>query len=121
MDELDPDFAELFEPTQRPPCQLYLVSPAEVDEAFADRLRAALDGGPVAAFQLRIKGTSDEAVLRSAERLMPICAERQVAFILNDRMDLAKACGADGVHLGQGDGDPSEARALLGPAGWSQT
>jgi thiamine-phosphate pyrophosphorylase len=115
-DALDPDFAELFEPTQRPPCQLYLVSPAEVDEGFADRLRSALDGGPVAAFQLRMKGASDEAVLRAADRLMPVCAEREVAFILNDRMDLAQACGADGVHLGQGDGDPREARALLGPA-----
>ena len=114
-DELDPDFAELFEPTERPPCQLYLVSPAQVDAAFAERLKAALDGGRVAAFQLRIKGGADHDVLRAAERLMPVCAERQVAFILNDRMDLAKACGADGVHLGQGDGDPREARALLGP------
>jgi thiamine-phosphate pyrophosphorylase len=48
---------------------------------------------------------------------MPLCAERGTAFILNDRMDLAKKCGADGVHLGQGDGDPKAARALLGPSG----
>jgi len=113
--ELDSGFAELFQPTERPPCQLYLVSPAAIDVGFADRLKAALDGGPVAAFQLRLKDASDDEVLRAAEALMPVCASSEVAFILNDRMDLAKACGADGVHLGQGDGDAREARALLGP------
>ena len=112
---LDPDFASRFEPADRPPCQLYLVSPAGMAEDFDDRLKSALDGGTVAAFQLRLKGLPDDEVLRAAERLMPICAAREVAFILNDRMDLAHACGADGVHLGQGDGDPREARRLLGP------
>jgi thiamine-phosphate pyrophosphorylase len=81
---------------------------------FDDQLRAAIGAGPVAAFQLRMKDAPDEEILRTAERLMPICAAADVAFILNDRMDLAKACGADGVHLGQGDGDPREARRLLG-------
>jgi len=114
--ELAPDFAEMFEPAARAPCQLYIVSPASIGPDFADTLKAALDGGPVAAFQLRLKDVPDEEVLRAAERLMPVCAERETAFILNDRMDLAKACGADGVHLGQSDGDPREARRLLGPA-----
>jgi len=115
-DELDPGFAALFEPAARAPCQLYLISPAQLGEDFTDTLAAALDGGPVAAFQLRLKDVPDEEVMRAAERLMPVCAAREVAFILNDRMDLAKACGADGVHLGQSDGDPRDARALLGPA-----
>jgi thiamine-phosphate pyrophosphorylase len=97
-------------------CQLYLISPAACDDSFADTLKAALDAGSVAAFQLRLKQVSDDAILRAAERLMPICAGREIAFIINDRMDLAKRCGADGVHLGQGDGDPREARALLGPS-----
>ena len=113
---LDPGFAARFGDEQRGPCQLYLISPPRIDEAFGGALRAALDGGPVAAFQLRMKDASDDEILRAAERLMPVCAEREVAFILNDRMDLAKACGADGVHLGQGDGDPKEARLLLGPS-----
>ena len=113
---LDPGFAARFEAGRRGPCQLYLVSPVRIGDAFDAQLRAALDGGPVAAFQLRIKDASDDQILKAAERLMPICAEREVAFILNDRMDLAKACGADGVHLGQGDGDPREARQLLGAA-----
>lgn len=113
---LDPDFASRFEARERGPCQLYLISPPSIGDDFADHLAKALDGGPVAAFQLRLKGASDAAILRAAERLVPICAEHEVAFILNDRMDLAKACGADGVHLGQGDGSPREARALLGPS-----
>jgi thiamine-phosphate pyrophosphorylase len=115
-DFLDPGFAEQFEPAARGPCQLYLVSPLAAGGDFADQLKAALDGGPVAAFQLRMKDVGELEILRAAERLIPVCAERDVAFILNDRTDLAKACGADGVHLGQSDGDPREARALLGPA-----
>ena len=113
---LDPGFADRFAPAERGPCRLYLISPERHGEDFPDRLKAALDGELVAAFQLRLKGLADEEILRAAERLIPICAERDVAFILNDRMDLAKSSGADGVHLGQGDGDPREARALLGPA-----
>jgi thiamine-phosphate pyrophosphorylase len=120
MDEddltLDPQFATRFEPVEANPCRLYLVSPESIDERFDDRLRQALDGGQVAAFQLRLKNVSDDVVMRTAERLIQICGERDVAFILNDRMDLAKACGADGVHLGQGDGDPRQARLLLGPS-----
>nr|WP_295660270.1 thiamine phosphate synthase [Polymorphobacter sp.] len=111
---LDPGFGERFERQRRPKCQLYIVSPPVIDGGFADRLRAALGAGPVAAFQLRMKDVSDDAILRAAETLLPICNEHEVAFILNDRMDLAKACGADGVHLGQSDGSVKDARALLG-------
>ena len=114
-DELDPRFAALFEPAPRPPCQLYLVSPERLEDGFADRFEAALDGGPVAAFQLRLKGLDDHAIARAAEPLQRLCAARDVAFIVNDSMALAKRIGADGVHLGQSDGDPREARALLGP------
>src|SRR5687767_5511842 len=115
-DELDPGFAELFEPAARAPSQLYLISPPRIGDDFPDRLDAALGGGPVAAFQLRLKGAADEEIVWAAERLIPVCAARETAFILNDRIDLARACGADGVHLGQSDGDPREARRLLGPA-----
>ena len=114
---LDPSFAARFDTKdRRPACQLYLISPPAIDADFPDKLAAALDAGRVAAFQLRLKDASDEGILKAAETLMPICAARDVAFILNDRMDLAKACGADGVHLGQDDGDPREARKLLGPS-----
>jgi thiamine-phosphate pyrophosphorylase len=115
-DPLDPDFAELFEPSMRPACQLYLISPPDVGGAFPDRLDRALSGGPVAAFQFRVKGVDQHEAARLAEPLQPICEAHEVAFIVNDDMALAKRLGADGVHLGQGDGDPREARALLGPS-----
>jgi thiamine-phosphate pyrophosphorylase len=115
-DPLDPEFARLFEPSSRPPCQLYLISPPDVGGDFPDRLEQALAGGPVAAFQFRVKGIDQHEAARLAEPLQGICEAREVAFIVNDDMALAKRIGADGVHLGQGDGDPREARMLLGAA-----
>ncbi|BBD97358.1 thiamine phosphate synthase [Sphingobium amiense] len=112
---LDPHFADQFEQGFRPACQLYLISPPVIDERFTDQLRAAFEGGDVAAFQLRLKGLDEDAVARAAEPLQRLCAEREVAFIINDSAALAKKLGADGVHLGQGDGSPKDARALLGP------
>ncbi|MEI6485184.1 MAG: thiamine phosphate synthase [Sphingomonadales bacterium] len=113
---LPSDFADRFDQDPRPACQLYIVSPPQIVlPAFVDSLKAALDGGPVAAFQLRLKDVPDDQVLRACEALLPVCRAADVAFILNDRADLAKQAGADGVHLGQGDGSIAEARALLGP------
>jgi thiamine-phosphate pyrophosphorylase len=113
---LDPDFAARFDRGKRPGCQLYLISPLDVSGAFPDALAAALDAGPVAAFQLRVKDIDQHEAARLAEPLQKLCAARDVAFIVNDSMALAKRIGADGVHLGQDDGDPREARLLLGPA-----
>lgn len=112
---LDPGFASRFERERRPACQLYIVSPEGIDEGFDERLKQALGGGSVAAFQLRLKGVNDDHILRTAEALMPVAQAHDVAFLLNDRMDLAARLGCDGVHLGQSDGDPVAARALLGP------
>ncbi len=112
---LDPDFAARFADAHRPPCQLYLVSPLDVTGGFPDALAAALDAGPVAAFQFRVKGVDQHEAARLAEPLLAICRAREVAFIVNDDMGLAKRLGADGVHLGQDDGDPREARQMLGP------
>ena len=114
---LDPDFAASFRrDDRRPPCQLYLVSPLDVSGGFPDRLARALDAGPVAAFQFRVKDVDQHAAAMLAEPLQRICADRDVAFLVNDSIGLAKRLGADGVHLGQDDGDPREARAALGPA-----
>lgn len=113
---LDPGFGSRFDPQPRPPCQLYVVSPpAIVLPDFTEALKAALGGGPVAAFQLRLKDVGDDAVLRACEALLPVCNAHDVAFILNDSAALAKKAGADGVHLGQSDGSLKEARDLLGP------
>jgi thiamine-phosphate pyrophosphorylase len=112
---LDPSFADKFERGFRPPCQLYLISPPAIDDGFTARLAQAFDGGEVAAFQLRLKGIDEDAIARAAEPVQKLCAERDVAFIINDSIALAQRLAADGVHLGQGDGDPREARKLLGP------
>jgi thiamine-phosphate pyrophosphorylase len=98
----------------RPPCQLYLLSPPSIDVSFGDRLKAVAEAVPVAAFQLRLKDIDDHAVARAGESLRRLCADLDIAFIVNDSIALAKRLGADGVHLGQGDGDPREARDVLG-------
>ncbi len=112
---LDPGFGERFQRDRRPACQLYLVSPLDVGGNFPDKLRAALAGGPVAAFQFRVKDLDEDQAARLAEPLRAICAEADVAFLVNDSAALAKRLGADGVHLGQSDGSVKEARDLLGP------
>jgi thiamine-phosphate pyrophosphorylase len=95
-------------------CQLYLISPLDVGGDFPQRLIRALDAAPVAAFQFRVKGMDQHEAARLAAPLQAICAEREVAFIVNDDVALAKRIGADGVHLGQGDGSAKEAREILG-------
>ncbi len=116
MDEAEYDPIEFPPPPRTEPAKLYLISPQEVGGAFADRLKAALEPGIAAAFQLRVKNVGEHELARLAEPLQRICAELNVAFIVNDSMSLAKRLGADGVHLGQSDGDIREARALLGPS-----
>lgn len=95
-------------------CQLYLISPLDVGGDFPARLARALDAGPVAAFQFRIKGIDEHRAVDLAAPLQAICAEREIAFIVNDSIPLARRIRADGVHLGQKDGDVREAREALG-------
>lgn len=116
MNEDEADLSIFPPPARTAPAKLYLISPQDVGAAFPDRLRAALDGGEVAAFQLRVKDVEEHQLARLAEPLQRLCVDHDCAFIVNDSMGLAKRLGADGVHLGQSDGDPREARALLGPA-----
>lgn len=95
-------------------CQLYLISPLDVRGDFPDQLESALSAGPVAAFQFRVKDIDQHEAAALAEPLQAICAAHDVAFIVNDSVALAKRLKADGVHLGQGDGDVREAREILG-------
>jgi thiamine-phosphate pyrophosphorylase len=117
MDEIDDfDPMEFPIPARTEPCSLYLISPQDVGDGFPDRLKAAVEPEVATAFQLRVKDTDEHQLARLAEPLLRICADAGVAFIVNDSMALAKRLGADGVHLGQSDGDVREARALLGPS-----
>ncbi|HUC67639.1 MAG TPA: thiamine phosphate synthase [Stellaceae bacterium] len=95
--------------------RLYLITPPQlVPAAFADALARALDAGDVACVQLRLKDVDDDAIRRAADALRPVTQARGVAFLMNDRPDLALATGCDGVHVGQQDASYAEARRLLG-------
>ena len=96
--------------------RLYLITPPAVDpDRFAKELEEALAGGDVASLQLRLKDVDDDAVRRATRVLKPIAQDRGVAFIMNDRPDLAAELDCDGVHVGEEDMPYAEARRLLGP------
>jgi thiamine-phosphate pyrophosphorylase len=102
-------------PVEPYPCRLYLISPPKlVPEAFAATLDAALAAGDVGAFQLRLKDATDDEIRAAVRALLPVTRAYGVAFIVNDRVDLVRALGADGVHLGQEDMKLAEARVVLG-------
>ncbi|HEV2547052.1 MAG TPA: thiamine phosphate synthase [Stellaceae bacterium] len=95
--------------------RLYLITPPAFEpRTFADRLAEALDAGDVACVQLRLKPADDDAIRRAADALRPVAQQRGVAFLMNDRPDLALATGCDGVHVGQEDASYAEARRILG-------
>jgi len=116
VDESEYDPIDFPAPERREPAKLYLISPQDVGGGFPDRLKAALEPGLATAFQLRVKGVGEHELARLAEPLQRLCSDAGAAFIVNDSIALAKRLGADGVHLGQSDGDIREARAALGPA-----
>jgi thiamine-phosphate pyrophosphorylase len=95
-------------------CRLYLITPPVLPSDFERQLAAALDAGDVAAVQLRLKDVADDVVLKTIERLRPIVQKRDVAFLLNDRPDLAVKSGCDGAHVGQTDMPVKQARKILG-------
>lgn len=98
-----------------PRCRLYLITPPAFEPAaFALVLADALKGGDVASVQLRLKDVPDEAVLAAGRLLMPIVQDAGAAFVINDRPDLAKLLGADGVHIGQEDAPYEDARRIVG-------
>ena len=91
--------------------RLYLCTPDRPDlEPFVE---ACLAGG-VDLVQLREKHLDDARLAERASLVHRVCREHGVPFILNDRPDLAAAIGADGVHVGQEDVSPVDARRLVG-------
>lgn len=90
---------------------LYLCTGDRPD--LAPFLAACIEGG-VDIVQLREKDLEARPLLVRAAVAAAVCADRGVPFILNDRPDLALACGADGVHVGQDDTPPDVARRILG-------
>ena len=100
------------DPAER--CRLYLITPPRFELAdFAEALDEALGGGDVACVQLRMSETDGDGLARVASVLIPLCHAKGVAFLIEGRADVAKATGADGVHLARA-GDLGDARRLLG-------
>jgi thiamine-phosphate pyrophosphorylase len=101
----------------RPPCRLYLITPPAITDldAFAETLEQSLSAGDVAALQIRLKPADDDTVRAAVGALAPIARRHGVAVLLNDRPDLARETGCDGVHIGQQDGSLVEARRIMGP------
>jgi thiamine-phosphate pyrophosphorylase len=91
--------------------RLYFVT--DVRPGLEELLAAALAGG-VDMLQLRDKTVAEEALLDAAAVFRRVCDEHGALFWLNDRPDLAVRCGADGVHVGQGDMGLGEARSVVG-------
>lgn len=81
--------------------------------SYLDSIRMALDGG-CRWVQLRMKDAADDEVRRVAEEAQRWCRDAGATFIIDDRVELVRQIGADGVHLGKNDMPVSEARALLG-------
>jgi thiamine-phosphate pyrophosphorylase len=100
----------------RPISGLYFIAdPAHIKGAsLADAVSQAVEGG-ASVVQLRAKDAGLQDMLTEAGRLMEICHRAGVLFIVNDSAELAMACGADGVHLGQDDMPLGTARGLIGP------
>ena len=96
-------------------CRLYLVTPPRIDlRSFPDLVASALDAGDVAALQLRLKDADEGTWRRAIDLVRPVAQSRGVAFLLNDRADLVREFGCDGVHVGQEDMPAAQARVLIG-------
>jgi hydroxymethylpyrimidine kinase/phosphomethylpyrimidine kinase/thiamine-phosphate diphosphorylase len=108
------DFLRLVVDKGPPPFGIkgvYLIT--DQDDRLSDRVLSALTGG-ISAVQYRNKKKDDPDRFNLGIELKELCARAKVPFIVNDDPELALALDADGLHLGQGDGNPAEARRLLG-------
>ena len=102
-------------------CRLYLITPPLIPDLgrFIENLKAALAGGDVACLQLRLKSpdgvaAGEDEIMRAAQAIAPLLRDADVHFLINDRPDIAKRAGADGVHIGQQDASLAGAREILG-------
>jgi len=110
----------MSEPIRERP-RLYLITPPSVQtiDGFVEQFASAAEGGDIASLQIRLKQadrTLDPVATRAlANAVRPVCTAHDIALLINDSPQLARALKADGVHLGQADMDIAEARELLGP------
>ena len=83
------------------------------DETLAQQVEKSLKGG-VTCLQLREKELSDAEFLKEALEIKKLCSSYSVPFIINDNVDIAIKCGADGIHVGQSDMAATNVRKLIG-------
>lgn len=93
---------------------IYVITDPAAPLSVPEQARAAARGGALAV-QLRDKTASDADLLELARLLLPEMRAHGVTLFLNDRVEVAVAAGVDGLHIGQGDGDPRAIRARIGP------
>src|SRR5262245_16495213 len=98
----------------RLPALYAIVDPLDTGRTPVFLAKAFLAGG-ASCLQLRLKGATSRELLAAAESIRPLAAAAGALFLVNDRPDIARAAGADGVHLGQDDLPVAAARRLLGP------
>lgn len=82
--------------------------------SYLDSANLALQGG-CKWVQLRMKDASDDEFMAVAKEVLPLCKKNDAVFLVDDRVELCKKLGADGVHLGKNDMHPADARQILGP------
>ncbi|XP_051133625.1 thiamine biosynthetic bifunctional enzyme TH1, chloroplastic [Andrographis paniculata] len=97
---------------------LYAVTDSRMNQkwgrSLVDAVKAAIEGGATI-IQLREKDADTRDFLESAKTCLEICRSHSVPLVINDRIDIALACDADGVHVGQSDMPVHVARSILGP------
>jgi thiamine-phosphate pyrophosphorylase len=94
--------------------ELCLVTDPALGDALVPTVLAAVRGG-VTLVQLRDKTASDDELVTAARALLAVLRPRRIPLLVNDRVEVARRAGADGVHLGQHDESPASARRKLGP------
>ncbi|MBE6021134.1 MAG: thiamine phosphate synthase [Clostridiales bacterium] len=83
------------------------------EQTLMEQVEQALKGG-VTCVQLREKELDEESFLAEAHEMKELCAEYNVPFFINDNVDIAIKCGADGIHVGQDDMEAGNVRKLVG-------
>ena len=92
---------------------VYLVSPNKINKDFFITLEKVLALKNTKFFQLRLKGVSDEKIIKIAKKIKKITKKYKVKFIINDSPKIAKKINADGCHIGQSDSSILEAKKIL--------
>lgn len=93
---------------------VYFVTDPAADRPVIDQALAAARGG-ARLIQLRDKKADDAGMLRMAQDVLAVLRPLGVRLVVNDRVEVALRAGADGLHIGQGDGDPAAIRSRIGP------